>query len=258
MCDTTAFIVPIYTKHISYGKKMLLSRKHTDNEHIPLIFGCSTIEECNTLYDGALELGIENFSTVYIPCDHIGNKAIYKKYYLLQKCMTKYEYIACIDAETVFVKHIPVKKLKERANRPLLYGSIIESEINKQCASHFDTLLPECSRIYFWFSDLCVYRSTILHKFFDRFPSIDKLSEHYNNFEYIMYIYFILSSSNDTVIPEFIETNTGWSLENCSEEPLMNLYEQGDELPLWVCPETYGKMNLMFRTRFYLLYHLDR
>uniref|UniRef100_A0A6C0F5V8 Nucleotide-diphospho-sugar transferase domain-containing protein n=1 Tax=viral metagenome TaxID=1070528 RepID=A0A6C0F5V8_9ZZZZ len=263
---SVAFAIPIYGEHLSYGATLLQTRKDTNNEHIPLIFACSTKSESQVLTLLSISHNYQKVKFYIIPCDNIHHKAIYKKYTLLNILKDTYDYIACFDCETVFIKHIPSDVLIKEGDFPNILGSFLDppSQINETCAKllNIDNQIEEWVDIYFWFSNLPVYKSTHLTAFFNYFNDITFLASNYNHFEYILYIYFVksqkLSDINIVDIGDTYGIYTGWSLECCKEHIIDNLYAKNCPMPLWCWPTTYQKITSSIKNTFYVLYHVDR
>lgn len=263
--NSVAIAIPIYEPHFHFGKQLLLSRRDTHNEHIALHFGCSTKDEADKLQSFCKDKSCNNVHTCVIECEHIGNKALYKKHTLLQMLVHSFSYIACFDCEVVFVKHIPAIVLIDRAVNPIMLGNSISSLINERCLSAFgDKALCAGSwkDVYFWFSDVPVYCSLSLTKFYAHFSNTSKLCECYEHFEHILYIYFLkLCTDVDVSIVDIGEVygiHNGWSLEGCSSQILEALVTQGAPMPLWCSSEAYLGTSHRVRSSMYLLCHVDR
>ena len=266
MDESVAMCVPIYKAHLEYGAKLLKSRKDTDNEHIRLVFGCSTQGEVELMKLYMVQGGFENVELMVIPCEHIGNKAIYKKHRLLQQLYHRFDYIACIDAESEFVKHIPTIVLADEGINPQLLGSRINSLINEQCLKNFDTTqsdVDDFADVYFWFSNIPVYCSVYLKDFYQHFKDVEKLCEKYEHFEHILYVYFLklhlqLSNVQIVDIGDVYGIYNGWSLENCSASVLDALDLKACKMPLWCSPQAYKDVSSSVKMQMYMLYHTDR
>ena len=268
--DTIAIAVPIYSKHLLYGQRLLDSRRNTHNEHLKLVFGCSTKTEIDVLQLVVLNNGYSNVQFIHIPCDNIGNKAIYKKHKLLYELKETNDHIVCFDAETEFKKHIPAVVLMEKSLSPKLLGSRIQSLINERCLENFvdDVSDVEWGDVYFWFSDVPIYNNVCLKEFYKEFTNLEKLCECYEHFEHILYVYFIMLRCDEKTLaitkPEIIDIGdtygiyTGWSLENCSANIFKELLLKKAPMPLWCSPQCYNDLDEEYRRNIYLCYHLDR
>jgi len=263
MDKTVAIAVPIYAPHISYGSKLLQTRKDTDNEHIRIVFGCSCKAEMDALQLVVLQQCYHNVELIVISCEHVGNKAIYKKNVLLRSLKERFDFVCCFDAETEFVRHIPPIVLADAGIKPTVLGSRIASVVNRQCLSNFEHASEDWQDVYFWFSDVPVYCSLYLHEFYKEFSDLEALCENYENFEYIMYIYYLklrlgLADVNIVDIGETYGVYNGWSLEDCSATVLEALHERGCNMPLWCSPAAYAELTGAVKDGIYLVYHTDR
>mgnify|MGYP001311140301 CR=1 FL=1 len=260
------FAIPIYSQQLSYGATLMQSRKDTNNEHIDLAFGCSSFEEANAIKKLVIKYRYNNIHIHTFECEHIGNKPLYKKHMLLNVLKNDYNYIACFDAEAIFTKHIPNEVLINEGNFPNILGSKLATpnSINEKCANllKINSEDNEWVDIFFWFSNIPVYKSDNLLKFYKFFPNISKLSEEYDYFEYILYIYFVKTFSIMEVdiidIGDSFGVFNGWSLECCSDFVINSLSDKKCRMPLWCWPKTYQKLDTAVKDHFYLLYHVDR
>tara|TARA_B100001093_G_C26249854_1_gene768029 strand:- start:19 stop:570 length:552 start_codon:yes stop_codon:yes gene_type:complete len=182
---------------------------------------------------------------------------------LLSVLKDDYDYIACFDVETVFTKHIPDEVIINEGNSPNILGSKLETpnSINTKCAKLLD-IDEDWIDIYFWFSNIPVYRSDNISKLYEHFQDISKLSEDYDHFEYILYVYFVkkfnLMDIDIIDIGDKYGVFSGWSLECCSHFIINSLHEKHCTLPLWCWPITYQKLEPHIKDKFYILYHVDR
>lgn len=273
--ERIVIVIPIHKPHFEYGKRMLKTRKETMNEQMKMVIGCSTKSEMEEMREMIKENKYENIEVIQIECSHIGNKAIYKKYYMLKKMKEEYEHVVCIDAETEFKKKIPESMIIERSNNPVMLGSNVRKckyngKINRICAKEVGGLEGKAwTEIYFWFSDVPVYNSDCLKSFFRKYEDIEKISECYEHFEHIMYIYFVKSYYNEIKFPienpKIINIKTeygiehNWSLESCSSEIMEEIVEKIVETtPMWCIPKCYEGLSTETKNKMYMCYHLDR
>lgn len=203
-----AFVCPIYDSrnHFVCGINLLKS-KIENNIHADFYFVFSDNEQKVKFEGLVIKEGIKsNFNFLTLPqneCDYKSQVTI-KKFYGLKCLKDKYDYIAAIDSETLFIRHINYEVVFDN-----MWKNVEMLKANKSPNGYFIMrtcfktlgiydnckLLKETGNYLYnvWFNDIPLYKCDVLDEFFDW---LDTLNSNYKNewncFEYYIFMAFLI------------------------------------------------------------------
>ena len=278
--NKTCFIIPIYPPHYNY--LTFLNNQPDDLEfdiYLILSYKKDLIELEELGYDKKYKtIVIEDYLNASIINDVL-NRPIegqgiitFKKYFALLLLKDKYNYLATCDAEIEFVSYKSVnEKFSNFCLKKIIIGSNVDGErnvnnkfeilpqstlievvekINRTSASLFneseiEKLASFNFKFYFWFSDIPVYDSKILDKFFKHINFNENEYEYflkklnYYVFDYITYIYYCLLYEDYEILNiRDHGINRNWSLESMPYDTYLEVLKLGYE-PMCVIYNTY-------------------
>ena len=221
--DNVAFIIPTYPPHYHYIYN-LIDKLKSNNLHIDIFLIFSNQEDYNIF------LKKDEIHHIIVN-DKINTNSIitFKKFYGLKhlKHNSKYEYYIVLDSETDiipknFTKENINEKIKNIFNSKKIYAgdskgfSSYPNIINSLSANLFPNeyskleLVTNNFNLYFWLSDLPVYRRADLESFFEKVNYDNIVYEH---FDHIIYQYYLILTNDFEIIDTTPITNVKWSLE---------------------------------------------
>ena len=268
--STVAFLIPIHPPkyHFIYN----LIRKLTENcIRIDVFLVFSSIDEYDVF---TMKSDIQYF---ILPHPFQTNSIVtFKKFYGLQKLMdSKYEYFICCDSEIdiipeYFIQENILNKITQIFHNKKIYAGDTKGQwvsiVTRTSANlfkekkHSDALqiLTQNYTLYFWWSDLPVYRANDLKSFFQMIRYDAIVSEH---FDYMIYQYYLLLQFNFEIINTTPITKLTWSLENLydqTQDELNQLVSLGYGYS-WVTKRMYDRhTDFVHSQKGFLVYHLDR
>jgi hypothetical protein len=182
-----------------------------------------------------------------------------------------YEYIICCDSEidiipNNFTSEIINEKINQIFNNKKIYAGNVESKflsnIVKECASifkdHFEMIkdVTDNFSLYYWWSDLPVYRSK------DLIPFLNMINyNNITNFDYMIYQNYLIIYHGFEITPTTHITNQNHSLENLitnDENVLQELLNIGYGFS-WNNNMVYTlNKNFINNQKGFIIFNLDR
>ena len=262
--DNVAFLIPIHPPNYQYIYNLINTcRNNAIEVDIFLVFSD------NTDYDN---FNMKN-EIKPIVCDPFKTNSIitFKKFFgLKQLANSKYDYIICCDGEIDFICHNFTneninEKIQQIFNNKKIYaGELSAQRITETSANLFpekhDVLknITKNFTLYFWWSDLPVYRTADITQFLNMINYDNIVWEH---FDYIIYQYYLILYHGFEIINITPITNICWSLEEfrINDIDILNKLVAINYGFSWISKNTY-KLNKDFidSQKGFLLYHLDR
>ena len=267
--DNVALLIPTYPPHYSYVYN-LLNNINTNQISIDVFLVFSTKEDYAVF---SMKSDIKEI-IVDQPITSRSIITVKKFFGLKQLEKMSYDYIICCDSETNiipinFTRENINNKIKQIFDNKTIYAGKLRTtdgvrNISRLSASLFPSQydsLRTCTddfTLYFWWSDIPVYRRTDLSPFFNtiNYDTIDG-----NYFDYIIYQYYLMIYCGFKVTNTTPYTGLEFSLEELNTN---NLRVLNDLLQLhygfgWITDKMY-RLNREFITRQggFLIYHLDR
>jgi hypothetical protein len=268
--DNIAFLIPIHPRHYHFMYNLINKCRNNDIEvDIFLVFSGNTTD-----YDN---FNMKNEIKPII-CDTLNTSSIvtFKKFFGLKQLInSKYDYIICCDSEIDILCHNFTNeninnKIQNIFNNKKVYaGDTPGLKLTKLITQTSANVFPEKRsflknitknfRLYFWWSDLPVYRTTDLTPFFNMIHC-DNINFHH--FDYIIYQYYLILCHGFEIINTTPITKLKWSLEQLERVNDINILEKLVDINYgfsWNTKRTYEKnKNFIESQKGFLIYHLDR
>jgi len=265
--ENVAFLIPIHPPHYHYIYSLIETFKNNDIQmDIYLVFSNEEDYEKFSMKD----------SIEYIICEPTETKSIvtYKKFFGLQQLAdSKYDYIICCDSEIDIIpsnftsKNINNKIRQIFNNKKIYAGSTddtLPTGITKTSANLFPksyeylTYITKNFSLYFWWSDLPVYKRVHITQFLNLINYDIIVHEH---FDYIIYQYYLILFHDFEIIDTTPITNIHWSLEKLftDDSNVLNGLLAINYGFSWNTKKFYD-LNKSFieLQKGFLIYHLDR
>jgi len=265
--DNIAFLIPIHPPHYNFIYN-LINKITTNDIEIDIYLVFSNDTDYNNF-------SMKNEIQAII-CDPFKTESIitYKKFFGLKHlAKSKYDYIICCDSEIDiisknFTNNIINNKIKHMFDSKKIYAGYTERDLALRITEASANLFPEKYdflknitknfRMYFWWSDLPVYRRADITQFLS-IIKYDNIT--WYHFDHIIYQYYLILYHEFEIINTTPITNTDWSLEELSTDDndvLNKLIDIKYEFN-WTTKNMY-MLNKKFieMQKVFLIYHLDR
>lgn len=176
-------IVPTHPRDFHWTEQLLKSAG--PEEHIILIFSSE-----------------EDYQSFKLSCDYlivppkphyIESIVTYKKLKALSLLHDKYDYLATIDTESIFLKPL-TPFLKDIWDNNCLVGNVsyFGEYIIEDCLKNIKINYPLPTNIYYWFNEIQVYPTKLIPDFINWLP---KFINHYS-FDYLLFTIFMITNNN--------------------------------------------------------------
>lgn len=265
--NCTALIIPIHPKHYHYIYDLMNIIDINDiNLDVFLVFTNEDEYESFEKKDRVQKIVIPNVNT--------GNIVTFKKYFALEQLKNSdYEYFIVCDAEiTIIPENFNEQNIVQKINaifkNKIIYAGQTHNENIKSITKNSSDLIKDEQQelekiiqnyeLYFWWSDLPVYKKDHLQHFFSVIQ-YDNIT--WYHFDHVIYLCYLLLYQKFKIINLTPILNLHWSLESYHTTDIHHLYQL----------ESYGygfafltKQLYETHTEFlkqhgcFLLYHLDR
>jgi hypothetical protein len=198
----------------------------------------------------------------------------YKKFFGLKYLAdSKYDYIICCDGEidiipSNFTNEIINSKIKQIFDNKKIYAGNANGSLAPSIMNTSANLFPEKYeylkditqnfKLYFWWSDLPVYRRVDLHPFFNMINYDNIVWEH---FDHIIYQYYLILCDNFEIIDTTPITHKTWSLEGLDTDnmDILNSLLSIHYGFSWNTNKFYNINKTFIESQQgFLIYHLDR
>jgi hypothetical protein len=268
LIDNVALIIPIHPKHYHFIYNLL---NKINNIDIILIFSNEHDYNCFNYKDKIIP--------ILLPINTQSNSIVsYKKFYALDKLKynKKYDYFIVLDAEIDIVienfnKKNVINKIEKIFNNKLFYGgnsndhgliNITKTSANIICNNNSEVIklanITNNYTLYYWWSDLPVYKREHLCDFFSKFS--------YNNmnwlhFDHIIYLNYLILHHDFKCINLSQLQLCNWSLESFDTDNINKilLLKKNNLGFSWIIPRFFHKNKDFFiKEGTFILYHLDR
>jgi len=266
--DNIAFLIPIHPPHYHYMYNLINKCRNNYIEvDIFLIFSNMTD------YDN---FNMKNEIKPII-CDPFRTRSVvtFKKFFgLKQLADSKYDYIICCDSEIDilcdnFTNENINTKIQQIFNNKKIYAGdtkgndgvskIIEISANLFTGEHdFLKNITKNFTLYFWYSDLPVYRRADITQFLSMINYNNIVWEH---FDYIIYQYYLILYHGFEIINTTPITNVKWSIENVftNNIDILNKLVYINYGFSWNTKKMYNLSKTFIDSqKGFLIYHLDR
>ena len=220
----------------------------------------------------------ENFKSIILPSNYKTNNLItFKKFYALNVLKEKYSYYIVCDSEIDIIdenftyENISIKINEFYSNKKIFSGEVLSEQIGpqnktKSCSNIFKNRddknklknLTNNYRLYYWWSDLPVYKGSHLDDFFSKINE-NNLGKHY--FDHKIYLNYLVLYHNFEFINITPLIGKNWSLESYNDNNINNLeiLKTHSYTFSWIVPNLLKKhKEYLKKNGSFLLYHLDR
>ena len=266
--NKVAFICPLYDmkNHFDLAFNLYKSKHdlHIDEE---IYFVFSDEAQKNKFRNRIYEAFSEEISWLILPEEqlHYQSKVVVKKMYALRMLKDRYDYLAMVDSESLFIKKVDFPKLFEKIwDKRLCLNANISPDgffILRKCFRtmelYYNKILRKEFRWFlynFWFNEIPVYKCDNLTEFFvwlDKFDKKGWMNE-WCCFEYYLYAAFLIIEKGIHINRLNICSNGGvmeYIIERPPHKQLHILNRLGTH---WTsCPDITNDNIVMF-------FHLDR
>jgi hypothetical protein len=262
---TFAFIIPVHPKDYHYIYNFIDLVKYQDID-IYLIF--SSENDYNFFNKK------DKINKIVIPQTNTNNIVTYKKFFALEKLKDnkKYEYFIVCDAE---ISIIPenfnqtniIEKIHKIYENKIIYAGKVNCDnimnITKTSTNLIiggDKLgeITENYHLYFWWSDLPVYKREHLLHFFSL---TDYNNINWYHFDHKIYLSYLILHHNFSILNITPILNHNWSLEgyNTTNIEDLNKLKSLNYGFSFITRELYNNnIDFLKNEGSFLLYHLDR
>ena len=230
--DNVAFCIPIHPPKYQYIYDLIL--KLENNNILIDIFLIFSSE-----FDYNAFIFKEKIKPLIVYEElNINSIITFKKFFGLKKLSSsKYDYLICCDSEIdIIPNNFTYDNINEKikniyTNKNIYAGNTtcpVCCHINKTSANLFpnDFLkiqnITDNFNLYFWWSDLPVYKKSHIDDFFNSIASYDNII--YYHFDYIIYQYYLILNHDFKIVNTTPITNINFSLEllNTQDENILN------------------------------------
>jgi hypothetical protein len=261
-----AFIIPIHPKHYTYIYN-LLELIDTIEINLYLVFSND--------YDYSIFLKKDKIKKIIIPENtNTGNIVTYKKFFALDilKDDKTYDYFIVCDAEiTIIPENFNQQNILNKINKiyenKIIYAGENDSDTIKNTTKSSCNLLIDGETLekitkkytmYFWWSDLPVYKREHLTHFFNvvKYTSIN-----WFHFDHIIYLSYLILHHNFNIVNITPLLKRNWSLEaynttNINDLQILKSHNYGFS---FLTMNFYNNHVEFLRNEgTFLIYHLDR
>jgi hypothetical protein len=267
--DNIAFVIPIHPPHYTYIYNFIHKLK-SNSIVIDIYLVFSNHGDYNRF-----EMKLDIIPIII--SESLNNNSIitFKKFYGLKTLIdSKYDYFICCDSEIDiipinFTKDNLTYKITEIFNNKCIYAGDVtgnDSIINISRTSanlfphKYDILcnITNNFNLYFWWSDLPVYRRKDLSEFFNMINYDNILFAH---FDHLIYQYYLILIHEFKIINTTPITNIKWSLELLNKQDI-NILNGLSDIKYgfsWVTKSNYNlNIHYIISKKGFLIYHLDR
>ena len=269
--DSLALIIPIHPEHYHFIYNLIdITNKNSENNiDIFLIF---SNEQDYNIFNKK-----DFIKKIILPSINTNSIVTYKKFYALEnlKNEAKYDYFIVCDAEISIIPenfnrtNILNKINKIYENKLIYAGNSDNNEqaygIIKDTASIFinkdaDELknITNNFKLYYWWSDLPVYKREHLTDFFNKI-CCDNIT--WNHFDNIIYLNYLMLYHKFNILNLSKLINHNWSLEsyNTNNKESLNILKNNNYGFSWATPNFFNNhKDFLIKEGCFLLYHLDR
>ena len=267
--NTIAFIIPIHQPKYNFiynlKKKINIINKCCD---IFLVFANEK------QYDDFIYK--DNFKTIILPPNYKTNNIItFKKFYALNILKQKYSYYIVCDSEIDIIdenfthENILMKINKFYNSKKIFSGEVNDNKITRTCCNIFKTdddknklkKLTRDYKLYYWWSDLPVYKGSHLDDFFSKINYGMNLV--YHHFDHKIYLNYLVLYHNFEFINITPLIGKNWSLESYKDPDNninnLEILKKHSYTFSWIVPGLFNKhKEYLIKNGSFLLYHIDR
>jgi len=258
-----AFIIPLAPKHYHYIYN-LIDLMNTNNIKIDLYIVFSNNNEYN-LFNKK-----DDIKSIIIPHTNTGNIVTYKQFFALEQLKNddRYDYFIVCDSEITiipenFTEENILNKINNIFENKIIYAGEDKNSrrITETSAKIISNKLQDITKnynLYYWWSDLPVFKRDHLEDFFNK---INYSNINWHHFEHIIYLNYLILYYDFKMVNLTKLINHNFSLEsyNTNNKNHLKLLEENKYGFSFVVPKFYNNhKEFLNKQKCFLLYHLDR
>lgn len=269
--NTIALIIPIHPPKFQFIYK-LKKKISTINKCCDIIL----IFSKNSEYERFICKDI--FKSIILPSNYQTNNIItFKKFYALNELKEKYSYYIVCDSEIDIIdvnfthENILMKINEFYSNKKIFSGEVLSKQtgaqkITKSSSKVFKNRddnnklknLTKNYRLYYWWSDLPVYKGSHLDDFFSKINDINFGRNHFDHKIYLNYLVLYHNFEFINITP-LIGRNFGLESYNDNNINNLEILKAHSYTFSWIVPNLFKKhKKYLKKNGSFLLYHLDR
>ena len=271
--NTIAFIIPIHPPKFRFIKN-LTKKLNIINKccHIFLVFS-------NEYEYNQFEYK-DKFKTIILPPNYKTNNIVtFKKFHALNILKQDYSYYIVCDSEIDiidenFTHENILMKINQFYNSKKIFSGIVNAnrqknlnQITKTSCNIFKSdydknklkNLTMNYKLYYWWSDLPVYKGSHLNDFFSKINY--DMNFVWHHFDHKIYLNYLLLYHNFEFINITPIIDRGWSLESYKDKNINNLkiLKKHSYTFSWIVPDLFREhKEYLMENGSFLLYHMDR
>lgn len=267
-----AFLIPIHPSHYRFIYN-IRSKIINASKEVDFYFIFSSESD----YEKFLHKDIVKKIIVEIPSKYEKSIVTYKKFQALKRMSheTKYEYFILCDSEIDiieenFTKENIQKKMDFIFNNKKIFGGEVVCKLAKIIIKHSISIFKKDEDksilkkkvkedlMYYWFSDIPVYKREHLEDFFSK---INHDNLEWYHFDHKIYLNYLLLYHNFNLVNLTELIDYTWSLEcmELKDKKKLELLKDNKYSYSWIIPKMYEYDKEYFiKNGTFLLYHLDR
>ena len=273
--DRVAIVIPVHPPKFAFAERLSESFcKHADNL-VDLFYVYTNDDEMDKMHRELCKCERIFSLTLDTSIDHGALRKhntypAFKKIWGVAQIMDRYEYVASFDAESLILDGEATLSsvIVDIGQRDRVYGCCtnrsIPLSINAAAKQFVESNLGvptgTCNElIYFWFSDIPVYKSSRYRGMVTslKWHEWSSLLTQTNGFEFTLYWYYCVAFHGAQIVDlQFIESecSLGWSLERASATMLSLLKKRGIYIH-WISALSAAGAEV---SPYSIMYHTDR
>jgi len=275
--NSVGLIIPIHPKHYNFIYNLIDITNQNPENNIDIFLIFSNDNDYNIFNKK------DFIKKIILPPTNTNNIVTYKKFYCLEtlKNEAKYDYFIVCDAEiTIIPENFNRTNILNKINKiyqnKLIYAGDI-APVPAPSSNFVKQIITDSARIfinnndvnelknitnnfelYYWWSDLPVYKREHLTDFFSKICYDNIVFHHFDHKIYLNYL-ILYHKFNILNISNLINHN--WSLEsyNTNNEKNLSILKNNNYGFSWVTPHFFdNNKDYLMKEGCCLLYHLDR
>lgn len=254
--NKVSLVIPCHPPKFDFLKNLILStQEHKIDTDIFVVFSSEDDSKLFGIY------GLPNYNSLVYKGPVNPGIITNKKFYGLYEAFKSSEYVAAIDSECVFTKHVDIyEKFKKFHDKKTIYGSHSHNELIARIRTGpiklFDENAKRClvnfMNSYFWFNQIPIYEK---NTFLDFYSKLGVGTDHFMNsinqfdFDFIIYCYYLFVYQEWNFITFNITKNYSIMEDSKTVDNLQDIFNQME--PYWT------RKGLELDSSF-MKFHLDR
>jgi len=264
-----ALLIPIHPNHYHYIYTLINTINQNIINNIDLFLIFSNNDDYN-LFNKK-----DKITKIIIPSILPPNIVTYKKFFALNQLKenNKYDYFIVCDAEINIIpenfnKPNILNKIESIFKNKTIYAgncgntsNITNTSANLFSNENINKLkhITNNFTLYYWWSDLPVYKREHLNDFFNKIGCYDRVE--WGHFDHLIYLNYLILYHNFNILNITHLINRNWSLESYTTNDIekLKILKKNNYSFSWITPKLWKQHQLFLMNEgSFLLYHLDR